>query len=49
MLTHFGDFLCSIGGKNPFKTGFSLWRAALAGVFYDSFFSAFSGSTTMSL
>ena len=29
MLTHFGNFLCSIGEKGPFKTDSSLWRTAL--------------------
>ena len=31
MLTHFGNFLCSIAGKGSFKTDLSLWRTALAG------------------
>ena len=29
MLTHFGNFLCSIGEKGPFKTNTSLWSVAL--------------------
>ena len=29
MLTHFGNFLCCIGEKGPFKTVSSLWRTAL--------------------
>ena len=29
MLTHFGNFLCSIAGKGSFKTDLSLWRTAL--------------------
>ena len=34
MLTHFGNFLCSIGGKGPFKTDLSLWRLALPVCFF---------------
>jgi hypothetical protein len=29
MLTHFGDFLCSLGEKGPFKTDAALWSVAL--------------------
>ena len=32
MLTHYGDFFCSLGGKDLFKTGFSLSEAAFWGV-----------------
>ena len=28
MLTHYGNFFCSLGGKDLFKTGFSLCEAA---------------------
>ena len=42
MLTHFGNFLCSLGGKEPFKTDTSLRSAALEGAFsakrLDDFF-----------
>jgi len=34
MLTHFGNFLCSIEGKEPFKTVSSLWRTALPAVLF---------------
>ena len=34
MLTHFGDFLCGIGEKGPFKTITSLWSVALGRLFY---------------
>ena len=34
MLTHYGNFLCSLGGKDPFKTGFSLSEAAFRGVLF---------------
>ena len=34
MLTHFGNFLCSIGEKGPFKTNLSLWRLALPVCFF---------------
>ena len=33
MLTHFGNFLCSLGGKGPFKTNAALWSVALARLF----------------
>ena len=28
MLTHFGNFLCSLGEKGPFKTDAALWNVA---------------------
>ena len=40
MLTHFGNFLCSLGGKGPFKTNAALWSAALREAFF-LFFSPF--------
>ena len=36
MLTHFGNFLCSLGEKGPFKTNAALWSVAL----WRSFFVA---------
>ena len=30
MLTHFGNFLCSLGEKGPFKTNAARWSVALA-------------------
>ena len=33
MLTHFGMFLCSLGGKEPFKTDAALWSVALRSAF----------------
>ena len=33
MLMHFGNFLCNIGEKGLFKTGSSLWCAALETAF----------------
>lgn len=33
MLTHFGKFLCSLGGKEPFKTDATLWSVALRSAF----------------
>ena len=36
MLTHYGNFLCSIGEKGSFKTIFSQWCSALSGVFFTT-------------
>ena len=38
MLTHFGNFLCGLGGKGPFKTDAALWSVALRPAFlFDSY------------
>ena len=34
MLTHFGNFLCVLGEKGPFKTGAALWSVALGESFF---------------
>ena len=36
MLTHFGNFLCSLGGKGPFKTNAALWSVALSALIYSA-------------
>ena len=47
MLTHFGNFLCSIAEKEPFKTDSSLWCAALRWVIllYNYLQKSFATST----
>jgi len=37
MLTHCGNFFCSLGGKDLFKTGFSLCEAAFRGILFCTY------------